>query len=1074
MKVLLSLLFLFSFSAMATNSTGQGLETICTEILKENSARSLIEDKDLFTGTVDRTLNFTIAGVGGALGGMSKSHEAQSDQKKLEISENDRSNFFEIMKIVDSKTDENSSSKDIRKACEDAAVKILTHKSAQRLNRLLINEGLGQNNLENDLKLYGKKDSQNSSAGETSMTESSDTCKTRLDLNGTFGESCSRLPNKVTDHSGDSNDQTFSLLDQFSFVYSRDITSLSGSSENCSKCLEKFSFSNNGAEEISSGYQKAQEKIAGIYYEKIVEGKLQLALAAAQNIADLKASRSKFADEENNSQNCLEQKNFESSIRRKCGDDETKLLEARKRISKALNSMGDNWSIDNLKDSFENGTRKIKSKSCKESFSSRDAYQYFLMNEMYAPTINPDEATLSGLTLTLVDETINKTDTISKFCAGSAKEDGSVDTLFEIIFAQQMLNGELKGVMNAVNDKLNKETGRQRGLSNMVLASAALDKMRKADPLLRMALHSGESFCRFLDKKPEGASVASLVVNSDHFSPKELFNNHKEVLKEYEGQCSSYIEELAESACSSNQGMDTLVNNIKPSQIKNLMDERIEQIHSSGGDLSKIEKSEILGMGKMSCEVNSLVGGDDDGVTFKPLSAKESYEYGQISKSEMSDLFRKKLSEEMNNSRYVESVNFLDYEGDLFCEGSAEVHAAKEHVNYDVYGEEPDEAVVHENIMKGYIENEGSGGVTYLPDSIAKKLSQGISPSSILREMEVKRKVKTSGIIPSSGLAGTSTTESLPVTEFKEIKNEVTQSQAVQSYVNPNQFIKEVKQLDSEEKLIDDLVSGNSEVDQLEKALTKDKSKEQDKLDELNKQLAELEKKIAEAKKAEQLRKAGELEDQKKKIKEEIASTQKNLDFLDKENQKLADKRYEEQVKEYDRKPSSVVNNPVGSNSENFRQSRFANQAGAQLNDVVKSVNDQVNRQTNFIKLDVAPSDILSKIMEAKANEIDTVFVGNNKDELRFIKIPGQTNFIDVRLLDEDTLKELYKKLDISSSKIVESGKEAREKIDKIVEEAKSEGGRKVLFENLTSLIKTSVASGDKQLASMAASEILK
>jgi hypothetical protein len=286
--------------------------------------------------------------------------------------------------------------------------------------------------------------------------------------------------------------------------------------------------------------------------------------------------------------------------------------------------------------------------------------------------------------------------------------------------------------------------------------------------------------------------------------------------------------------------------------------------------------------------------------------------------------------------------------------------------------------------------------------------------------------------------------------------------------------MKEIKQLDQEEKLIDDLVSGNSEVDQLEKALTKDKSKEQDKLDELNKQLAELEKKITEAKKAEQLRKAGELEDQKKKIKEEIASTQKNLDFLDKENQKLADKRYEEQVKEYDRKPSSVVNSPVGSNSENFRQSRFANQAGAQLNDVVKSVNNQVNRQTNFIKLDVAPSDILSKIMEAKASEIDTVFVGKNKDELRFIKIPGQTNFIDVRLLDEDTLKELYKKLDISSSKIVESGKEAREKIDKIVEEAKSEGGRKVLFENLTSLIKTSVASGDKQLASMAANEILK
>ncbi len=1073
MKVIFYLLFIFSFSAMASKNLGPGLETICTEILKENSARSLVKDKDLFAGAIDRTLNVAIAGVAGAVAGELKSNEAQKGEKKIEISDSDRTNFFEIMKIVDSKTDKNSSSSDIRKACESASSKILTHKSAQRLNKLLKYEGLDENNLENDLKLYGKKDRQSVSAGETSISKSSTTCKTSLDLNGTFGESCSRLPSKVTDHSGDSNDQTFSLLDRFSFVYSKDITSLSGRPENCVKCLEKFSISNKGAEGISNGYQVAQNKVAEIYHEKIVEGKLQLAFAAAQNIADLRASREKFADGGNYSQNCLEQKNFESSLRKKCGDDEKKLLEAKLRISKALNSMGDNWSIENLQDSFENGTRKIKSESCKGSFSSRDAYQYFLMNEMYAPSISEEEVTLPGLTLKLVDETISKTNTISQFCAGSGKKTGSVDTLFEIIFAQHM-NGSLKGALTKVNDKLNEETGRQRGVSNMVLASAALDEMRKADPLLRMVLLSGESFCAFLDKKPEGASVASLVVNSDHFSPEELFNNHKEILNEYEGRCTSYIDELVESACSSNEGMDTLVNNVMPDQIKGLMDERIEQIHSSQRDLSELEKSEILGIGKMSCEVNSLSGGDDDGVIFKPLSAKDSFEYGQISKSEMSDLFRKKLSEEMDNSRYVESVNFLDYKGDLFCEGSAEVLAAKQHVNYDVYGEEPDEDVVNENIMRGYIENEGSDGIAYLPDSIAKKLSQGKSPSSILKEMEEKRKAKTLGAIPSSGFASTKTTDSLPVNEFAEEKNDLTQSQVVSSYVNPKEFIDEVKKMDSEEKLIDDLVSGNSEADQLEKALAKDRLKEQDKLDELNRQLAEIEKKIADAKKAEQSRKASELEDQKKKIKEEIASTQKNLNFLDKENQKLADKRYEEKIKDYDRKPSGIAENKVDSNTGSFRRGRTSNQAGAQLSDVVKSVNDQVNEQTNFIKLEVAPSEILSIIKNVDASGIDTLFLGENKDELRFIKIPGQTNYIDVRLLDEDTRKELFKKLEISSSSIVESGKEAREKIDKIVEDSKKDGGRKVLFENLTSFIKSSVASGDKQAAAIAASEILK
>jgi hypothetical protein len=472
-------------------------------------------------------------------------------------------------------------------------------------------------------------DQQDKIGGRYTTGVEASTCLGGHKLNGNFGENCSLLPSHIKNGNDSSLSSSFEVLQDIHLLNTKSVLTLNGDSSQCKKCLGKTLKNRDGTESDidkikAASLQSVKDKIRA----KNLGTEMHKLAGVVETLVDFDAVRGNSVTDSKSSLigSCSDSKKLKKIITETCSRDGSSITDAEvnKRLSLAVKDMGinsNNITSDNILGLLVDKISYSENKKCEPNSknvkrNSRAVYQQRFTEQMYA-----DKDNISSRSLGLVLDTLYYSGVRDEIC-NSGKEIKSLkdkigemvtqqSTLLEFEFKTTQTEASMIAYDNHIKelDLIGKDYseiishGGKTNLSKIDIGAFAVENVVNGDPLLNILFSNKEALCDVLEKNND---LESYLRGRDEEAGKALREKHNVIAEKYASKCDDSFKKIAELTCSKNKEEENLEDIYTPRQLRNIMEERIDEITNNPSGITTTEQNEIIGFGAVTCSFEAV------------------------------------------------------------------------------------------------------------------------------------------------------------------------------------------------------------------------------------------------------------------------------------------------------------------------------------------------------------------------------------------------------------------------------------------------------------------------------------
>ncbi len=786
-------------------------------------------------------------------------------------------------------------------------------------------------------------------------------------------------------------------------------------------------------------FQKEQMMAAKNIIEKLNEEKLEKELfklsGAMEMMLKLESIRGKAivagaGDDAGaiNSLNCRSPQDLEKLIETKCPGKSNEAKELLAKVSPV--KLDSTNSIDSLFQNLYNETKYVEDAKCESGVRSIAMNQK--MNFMHSSASSTSMNALSRKTLNGLVSILSKDEKIKdSICNGSTPKFAKIlgKKVMSAMYSQE--TSETKEIMKLYLSRYKKNYEITNnvtldGAQGFEFQKQALISMFKstidADPSYNILLHDKDIFCDFAARENDNVDLDSYLNYKNDIETEDEYNKRQyEIAKNYSNNtCKPILENISSLACGESlpdlDNEDSYKNymreNFSPSDIKEKAKEYLAQ-NNDVGILYNRENIRVPAVGSLSCELN------DQGFTER----KEPTHYytALVNKSYTSDnvssyLLRtsKKSAKHQKSDRTdksnVVADSFSEGKGVGSCEDENKEKLYDLYVTRNVLGKESEKA--KEIIAREIAQSDGYGG--YVPQDISEFIENKKKTNRVGSSNSINKASSASGIVSSSGQVNAdesgqsnllsesvmSQINSSPdyIYDTVEGNSTLSNSDIISSIADDVEDKKDVEKITSSPKEMANYSSWKKDKEESERLL-------QERINNLTKEIDALKKGDV----------ASNSLDEISTKESEIKALEKSLDKIKNEKYTVNKTQPRNKTNSVAAKSNKVVRDTsvTNNNSEDTVTYSTSNPVGASSysnsNVGARSVVDNSFKsgQSNYLVLQDASGGVASKFVDMiesdRVDEIEVKYGANGVP--MYVKIPGQTLFVAVSELDEDSKK---------------------------------------------------------------------